>query len=87
MQAHYTDITYIHRRVAPCILLSSSTGDPSGFVVTAGEHDGSGIERRDTGRCLARHGGPEIFNTDWLRSIAGDVLHSLAPPAWRDLRQ
>ena len=64
------DITYIPmaRGRDP---LSCWTGRPPGSVVAAVDHDGSGICVETLEDALARHGKPEIFNTDQGSQFTG----------------
>jgi len=70
-------------------------GEPPRAGVEAVDHDGSFLLRRDAGGCSARHGKPEVFNTDQGSQFTGtaftgvlannDIAISMdGKGAWRD---
>jgi hypothetical protein len=89
---HYLHPDGARLRLSRC---RTGLGDPPGSVLAAVDHDGGGLLRRDPGGCLARHGKPEIFNTDQNSQFTGSAFtrlpasHGIAismdgKGAWRD---
>jgi Integrase core domain len=74
-------------RISRC---RAGLGDPPGSVVAALDHDGGGVLHRDLEDALARHGKPEIFNTDPGSAFTGALasngiaISMDGKGAWRD---
>ena len=89
------DITYIPMARGFVYLAVVHVGDPSVVVMAAVDHDGGGLLCQTLEDALARHGEPEIFNTDQGSQFTGQAFTGLlacngiaismdGKGAWRD---